>query len=150
MKKINLLIAFLVFAVSGTFAQVVNPVKWSVGFKKLPNNEAVILLKANVEQGWHIYGLNVPSGGPISTSFTFTPANGAKISGKPAAKEPKTKFEDVFKMNVPYYNGEVVFQQKVKLANNKPTTVKGVATFMACDKERCLPPDEYEFAVTIK
>ena len=143
MKKINLLIAFLIFAVSGVFAQVENPVKWSVGFKKLPNNEAVILLKANVEQGWHIYGLNVPSGGPISTSFTFTPGNGA-------AKEPKTKFEDVFKMNVPYYNGEVIFQQKVKLANNKPTTVKGVATFMACDKERCLPPDEYEFAVTIK
>jgi len=150
MKKINLLIAFLVFAVSGVFAQVENPVKWSVGFKKVSATEAVILLKANVEQGWHIYGLNVPNGGPISTSFTFTPGNGAKVNGKPAAKEPKTKYEDVFKMDVPYYNGEVIFQQKVKLANNKPTTVKGVATFMACDKERCLPPDEYEFAVTIK
>ncbi|MVZ67321.1 sugar transporter [Sphingobacterium sp. DK4209] len=150
MKRINLLIAFLVFAVSGVMAQVHNPVKWSVGFKKLANNEAVILIKANVEEGWHIYGMNVPAGGPESTTFTYTPANGAKVQGKTLAKEPKSKFEDVFKMNVPYYNGEVVFQQKVKLANNKPTTVKGVASFMACDKERCLPPDEYEFAVTIK
>ena len=150
MKKINLIIACLVFFASSTFAQVENPVKWSVGFKKLNNNEAVILLKANIEQGWHIYGMEVPKGGPISTSFTFTPANGAKVEGKTISVKPKSKYEDVFAMTVPYYNGEVVFQQKVKLTNGKPTLVKGVAEFMACDKERCLPPDEFEFAVTIK
>ncbi|GAA4134657.1 protein-disulfide reductase DsbD domain-containing protein [Sphingobacterium lactis] len=150
MKKINLLIALVLFTVTGAFAQVFKPVQWSVATKKVNAKEAVVLIKANVEQGWHIYGLNVPSGGPIATSFTFTPDNGAKVSGKVAAKEPKSKYEDVFKMNVPYYNGEVIFQQKVALANGKPTKVKGVATFMACDKERCLPPDEYEFTVTIK
>ncbi|MFZ4262886.1 protein-disulfide reductase DsbD domain-containing protein [Sphingobacterium sp. HJSM2_6] len=150
MKKLNLLIAFVLFTVAGAFAQVFNPVQWSVATKKISKTEAVVLVKATIEQGWHIYGLTVPAGGPISTSFEFTPVNGAKLTGKPIAKEAKTKYEDVFKMEVPYYNGEVVFQQKVKLANNKPTTIKGVATFMACDKERCLPPDEYEFAVTIK
>lgn len=150
MKKLNLLIALLVFTVSGTVAQVVDPVKWSVGFKKLNDSEAVIFLKANIDEGWHIYGMEVPEGGPISTSFTFEPQNGAKANGNAAAKKPKTKYEDVFKMTVPYYSGEVVFQQKIKLANSKPTTVKGVASFMACDQERCLPPDDYEFAVTIK
>lgn len=150
MKKVNLLIALLVFAVSGVFAQVADPVKWSVGFKKLNDSEAVIFLKANIDQGWHIYGMEVPEGGPISTSFTFSPENGAKLNGQAAAKKPKTKYEDVFKMTVPYYSEEVVFQQKVKLANGKPTKVTGVASFMACDQERCLPPDDYEFAVTIK
>lgn len=150
MKKVNLLIAFLIFAVSGVFAQVADPVKWSVGYKKLSDSEAVVFLKANIEEGWHIYGMDVPEGGPISTSFAFTPENGATLTGEAAAKKPKTKYEDVFKMTVPYYSGEVVFQQKVKLANAKATTIKGVASFMACDQERCLPPDDYEFAVTIK
>lgn len=151
MKKINLLMAFVLFTVTGAFAQVFKPVQWSVATKKISAKEAVVVIKANVEEGWHIYGLNVPTGGPIATSFKFTADNGAKANGNVAAKAPKSKFEDVFKMNVPYYNGEVMFQQKVALSGNgKPTKVKGVATFMACDKERCLPPDEYEFAVTIK
>ena len=150
MKKINLLIAFVLFAISGAFAQVLKPVEWSVATKKINAKEAVVFIKAKVDEGWHIYGLSVPEGGPIATEFKITADNGAKLNGKVAAKAPKSKYEETFKMNVPYYNGEVIFQQKVNLAIGKPTKVKGTATFMVCDKERCLPPDEYEFAVTIK
>ena len=64
MKKVNLLIAFLIFAVSGVFAQVADPVKWSVGFKKFSDSEAVVFLKADIDEGWHIYELDVPEAAP--------------------------------------------------------------------------------------
>ena len=151
MKKISLLIVAVLLTVTAAVAQIQTPVKWSVASKKLNNQEAVIFIKATIQNGWHIYGQNVPDGSPISTSFTFKPSKAFSLNGGtiPSVKA-KTKYEEVFKMNVPYFSQEVVFQQKVKLAANKPTSVSGVVEFMACDKSQCLPPDEYNFTVTIK
>ncbi|HLS94376.1 disulfide bond corrector protein DsbC [Sphingobacterium allocomposti] len=149
MKKLSLLIITILFTGAGAMAQIYNPVKWSVASKKLSSTEAVVFVKATIQDGWHIYGLNVPDGGPISTSFRFLPSKDFALNGKVAAPTPQSKYEKDFKMNVPYYAKEVTFQQKVKLNKNQ-TTVKGVVEFMACDKSQCLPPDEYAFNVTIK
>ncbi|PRD50743.1 sugar transporter [Sphingobacterium gobiense] len=149
MKKLSLLIVAVLFIMANVDAQILNPVKWSVASKKLNDKEAVVFIKANIDNGWHIYGLQVPDGGPISTAFTFSPSNNYSLNGKVAAPAPKSKFEKDFDMNVPYYTKEVIFQQKVKLKNGQPV-VKGVVEFMVCDSERCLPPDEYAFTVTIK
>lgn len=149
MKKVSLLIVAVLFTITGAVAQIYNPVKWSVASKKLSDKEAVVFIRAAIDNGWHIYGLSVPEGGPIATSFAFASSKDYSLNGKVAAPAPQSKFEEVFDMSVPYYAKEVTFQQKVKL-NKGQTTVKGVVEFMACDKERCLPPDEYAFNVTIK
>ncbi len=149
MKKLSLVVVAVLFTVFGAVAQIYNPVKWSVASKKLNSKEAVVFVKATIQEGWHIYGLNVPDGGPISTTFQFTASNDYALNGKVAAPTPQSKYEKDFKMNVPFYAKEVTFQQKVKLNKNQ-TTVKGIVEFMACDKSQCLPPDEYAFNVTIK
>src|SRR5690606_17336717 len=149
MKKISLFITIMLFTVAGAVAQIYNPVKWSVASKKLTGNEAVIFIKATIDNGWHIYGLHVPEGGPIATSFVFNPSKDYNLHGKVAAPAPQSKFEKAFDMQVPYYAKEVIFQQKIKL-NKGQTSVKGLVEFMACDAERCLPPEEYAFNVTIK
>lgn len=151
MKKFSLLVVAVLVGVTAAFAQIHNPVKWSVASKKLNKNEAVVFVKATIQNGWHIYAQNVPDGGPVPTTFTYNPSKEFTLTGAttPTVKA-KSKFEEVFNMDVPYFNQEVVFQQKVKLASNKPTTVKGVVEFMACDASQCLPPDEYNFTVTIK
>ncbi len=149
MKKLSLLLAVVLFTISGAIAQIHTPVKWSVATKKLNAKEAVVFIKATIDQGWHIYGLSVPEGGPISTTFAFNASKEFTLNGKVAAPAPKSKFEKDFNMNVPYYQTEVVFQQKVKLTG-KQATVKGTVEFMACDKSQCLPPDEYNFSVIVK
>ena len=149
MKKLSLLLVAVLFTMASSVAQIYDPVKWSVASKKLNDKEAVVFVKATIDNGWHIYGLSVPDGGPIATSFTFSPSKEYSLNGKVVAPAPQSKFEKAFDMNVPYYAKEVVFQQKVKLLKGQ-TTVKGVVEFMACDAERCLPPDEYAFNVTIK
>lgn len=149
MKKISTIILGLVLFAVAAQAQILNPVKWTVASKKLNSKEAVIFVKGTMEPGWHIYSLNVGDGGPIATSFDFTPSKEYSLVGKVAEPKPKTTYEDTFKMDVSYFEKEVVFQQKVKL-NGKQATVKGVVEFQACDDSRCLPPEEYEFAVTIK
>lgn len=151
MKKFSLLIVAVLITITAAVAQIHTPVKWSVASKKINEKEAVVFIKATIQNGWHIYAQNVPDGGPVPTSFTYKSSKDFTLNGatSPTTKA-KSKFEDVFKMDVPYFNQEVVFQQKVKLTNNKATTVTGVVEFMACDKTQCLPPDEYNFTVTIK
>lgn len=151
MKKISLLIVAVLITVTAAVAQIHNPVKWTVASKKINSKEAVVFVKATIQNGWHIYAQNVPDGGPVPTSFTFKTSKDFSLAGAttPTTKA-KSKFEDVFKMNVPYFNQEVVFQQKIKLNSKNATTVSGTVEFMACDKTQCLPPDEYAFTVTVK
>jgi len=150
MKK-NFLLAALVFflAATGVSAQIERPVTWQFGAKKISNDEAVVFMKATMDNGWHIYSQHVEEGGPIKTSFTFTPSGDFTLIGKTAEPKPKVKHEEVFKMDVGYFDKEVVFQQKVKLKKGQ-TTVKGAVEYMACDAERCLPPDEVTFAIAVK
>jgi DsbC/DsbD-like thiol-disulfide interchange protein len=149
MKKLVLLITAVIFAVTGAFAQIHKPVKWTVQSKKMNNKKARVYVKATIQNGWHIYSQNLKDGGPIPTSFNFTKATDYTLVGKTAEPKPKVKHEEVFKMDVGYFTNEVIFQQKVAL-NKGATTVKGTVEWQACDASQCLPPDEYAFAVTIK
>ena len=149
MRKLTLALAILFVTATGVSAQILEPVKWQFGAKKINNDEAVVFMKATIDKGWHIYSQNIEEGGPIKTSFTFSPSNEYALIGKPAEPKPKSKHEEVFGMDVSYFDKEVVFQQKIKLKKGS-TTVKGAVEFMACDANQCLPPDEIAFAVAVK
>lgn len=148
MKKVLLMMVALFFTVVA-FAQIEEPVRWSYAAKKVSATEAVVLVKATIEPGWHIYSQNIKDGGPIATTLTFAPAKEYTLSGKPAEPKAITKYEDVFKMNVSYFENSVVFQQKIKLKAGA-ATVKGKVEFMTCNDRKCLPPDEVEFSVQVK
>ena len=148
MKKLILAVIAVMF-ITAANAQILAPVKWSYAAKKLNDKEAVIFIKATVDNGWHIYSQYVKDGGPIATSFKFTPSKAYHIVGKTIEPTPATKFETAFKMNVSYFEKEVVFQQKIKL-NAGATTVKGKLEYMVCNNKQCLPPEDVDFTVAVK
>lgn len=149
MKRITLVFALLFFTILGASAQIETPVTWSYAQKKISKTEAIVYLKATIQDGWHIYSQTVKPGGPVKTTIKFNPSKDFTKIG--ATVEPKalSKFEKVFDMNVGYFENQVVFQQKIKL--NKPATVvTGTIEFMVCDASKCLPPDEVKFSVQVK
>lgn len=148
MKKILLLITILAIA-TGAFAQIEKPVKWSYAAKRINSTEAVVFLRATIDPGWHIYSQNVKDGGPIKTSFTFTPSKEYALIGKTAEPTPLTKFEDAFKMNVSYFEKTVTFQQKIKLKSANATSVKGQLEYMTCNDKKCLPPEDVDFDIAL-
>ena len=148
MKRILLLMIVLMIS-AGAYAQIEAPVKWSYAAKRLSNNEAVILLRATIQDGWHIYSLNVGDGGPIKTSFKFAPSQEYVLVGKTAEPTPIKKYEDAFKMDVTYFEKTVTFQQKIKLKSAKATTVKGQLEYMTCNDKKCLPPEDVDFTVAL-
>ncbi|RYZ97513.1 MAG: sugar transporter [Sphingobacteriaceae bacterium] len=148
MKKLLTMAVAILFTASA-FAQIEAPVKWSYAAKKLNSKEAVVLIKATIDNGWHIYSQHVKDGGPVSTSFTFTPSKDFILIGKPSEPKGITKHEKVFSMDVTYFETSVVFQQKIKLKAPK-TIVKGKLEYMVCNDRQCLPPDEVEFSIAVK
>lgn len=148
MKKVWLAsIALLVG--SSLQAQILKPVKWSYAAKKTSPTEAVVYLKATLDPGWHVYSQHVKEGGPVATSFKFSP--GAYVLQGPTQEPtPITKLEKVFAMEVSYFEKQVIFQQKVKLTGKTPLTVKGTLEYMVCDEKQCLPPEEVSFTVPVK
>ncbi len=149
MKKITLILTLLFFSTLGAFAQLEDPVSWSYVAKKTSATEATVYIKANIEENWHLYSQTVKPGGPSKTSFTFSPSKEFTLVGKTIEPKPISKFEKVFNMNVPYFEDQVVFQQKIKL-NKGTTTVKGKVEFMVCNDKQCLPPSEIEFTIPVK
>ncbi|SDG04576.1 Disulphide bond corrector protein DsbC [Pedobacter terrae] len=149
MKKITLVLSMVLFTIAGAFAQIEKPVTWAYSAKKISKTEAVIYLKATIDDRWHIYSQNVKDGGPVKTTFTFSPSKDFSLVGKTIEPKAIVKYESTFKMNVSYFEKSVIFQQKIKL-NKATTVVKGVVEFMVCNDKQCLPPEEVEFSVPVK
>ncbi|SDQ00973.1 thiol:disulfide interchange protein DsbD [Mucilaginibacter sp. OK268] len=148
MKKVLLIIVALVIC-AGAYAQIETPVRWSYAAKKLNDKEAIVFLKATIQPSWHIYSLNVKDGGPIKTSFEFTPSKLYAPVGKPTEPTPVTKYEKAFSMNVSYFEKEVVFQQKISLKSASATSVTGKLTYMTCNDKKCLPPEDVDFTIPL-
>lgn len=134
---------------AGAFAQIEAPVKWSYASKRLSNTEAVVFLKATMQKGWHIYSMDVKDGGPIKTSFTFSPSKEYGLIGKTVEPKPITRYEKAFSMDVSYFENSVVFQQKVHLRSPKASVVKGKLEYMTCNDMKCLPPEDIDFSIPL-
>ena len=124
MKKL-IVFAFAIFGFTIAHAQIEHPVKWSYAAKKISNTEAVVFLRATIQDGWHIYALDVKDGGPIKTSFTFTKSAEYSLIGSPVQPAPTTKFEKSFNMNVTYFEKNGYFSAKSKIEKCKGNCCKG-------------------------
>jgi DsbC/DsbD-like thiol-disulfide interchange protein len=148
MKKLFSIITIMVIC-TGAFAQIETPVKWSYAAKKVSPTEAVVFLRATIQDGWHIYSLDVKDGGPIKTSFTFNPSKEYSLVGKTSEPVAITKYEKVFSMDVSYFEKSVTFQQKIKLKSPNASVVKGKLEYMTCNDKKCLPPDDIDFSIPL-
>ena len=129
-------------------AQILTPVKWKI---KLDDKggapEKEIVFTATADKGWHLYDMNLPEGGPVSTSFTFETLNGAELIGQPVPSvKPTTVYDEQFAMNLRWYPGTVSFTQKLKVTDPAKFKAEGELEFMACNDETCLPPDQIPFS----
>ncbi|MDR1524485.1 MAG: protein-disulfide reductase DsbD N-terminal domain-containing protein, partial [Tannerella sp.] len=128
-------------------AQIYDPVKWSFELKDLPSAEKEILMTATIENGWHLYDMNLPEGGPISTSISFKHVRGAELTGKPFASVPPVEvFDQTFNMQLRWYANTVTFIQKIKMTDHRKFGVSGEVEYMVCNNETCLPPTRVPFS----
>ena len=145
MKKILFIFCSLLLFASNISAQIQDPVSFKTELKTISDTEAEIRFTASIDKGWHVYSVNLPSGGPISATFNIEKIEGAKLIGKltPLSKEIE-KFDKVFEMKLRYFEHSATFSQKIKITGSS-YKIKGYLEYGACDDESCLPPTEVPF-----
>ena len=52
-------------------AQKLSPITWEVSVENNTSTNATIKFAAAIENGWHLYGFDLPDDGPNSTSIAF-------------------------------------------------------------------------------
>ena len=131
-------------------AQMVNPIKWTQSQKQINTTETALIFKAVLDPGWHVYGLQIPGGGPIATSFTFKKSKDFELLGKVTeSPKPVSAFDKNFNMSINWHVREAVFTQKIKL-NSAIAKITGSYEYMVCNDKNCLPPTENEFTFLVK
>ncbi len=146
----NILFLMLTICVSNTmFAQVFEPVDWSFSSESIGNNQYELSFQATIDSGWYVYAQDLPPDGPVPTSFNFeTP--GIKQVGKiREIGKVKKGFDPIFEMEISKYANKVNFIATIE-ADKAPGKAEGYLTFMTCNDERCLPPEDVDFSFTLE
>jgi len=149
MRKLVIFI-FLICYASFASAQVYDPVTWDFGFEKKGEKQYELIFTATIGEEWHIYSTDIPSGGPIPTSFTFDTLKSFRLEGKPFEVTKSVEvMDEAFKMKIKTFSSRAEFRQKITSVDPS-FTVKGAVNFMACNNATCSPPKDVEFEINIK
>lgn len=150
MLKYISIICSLLFSF-GVSAQVQNPIKWDTKVEMSSSVEGEILFNVSIEKGWHLYGLNLPDGGPKVTSITFDKVDGVEyIGGLVPSREPISKFDKIFDLNLSWWDSDVEFKQKFKLSSSdKSYKLQGRIEFQGCNDQTCIAPTKELFTLTV-
>ena len=145
MKKLFFTLLVL-FVLQVSYAQILNPVKFSYSAVKKGNNQYEVHIKSMIEPKWHIYSVTNPEGGAEATEVKL---EGVKTIGK--VKEigkMKTIYDKEFKMDQRYFENTVDFVQVVGISNGVKK-LSGSVTYMVCNDRQCLPPKEIPFEIKL-
>jgi thiol:disulfide interchange protein len=149
MQKRNFSLLLFTFISITLQAQIYDPVSWDFSYEKKADNVYELVFTATIENGSHIYSMDIPKGGPIPTSFSIDSVAGYLIDGKPfEVTRPEEVFDDAFGFRIKIFNGKAEFRQKI-IGKSPFFTAKGEVEFMSCNKSTCSPPKEVTFEIPV-
>ena len=138
---------FIIIGVAlGAMAQMAEPVKFSVSEKINDKGQLEISFRGTIEEGWHVYGTNIPEGGPTATTITLEKQDGVKpIDGIKTIGDVHRGLDPMFGVEVETIEKEVTFVQTYEV-DKEGYNISGYLTFGACNDENCLPPTTVDFS----
>ncbi len=142
------LVILLSFSFLEIKAEIEDPVNFKVSLEHLSALELEVNFSSTIDKGWHVYSIELPSGGPISASLTLEESQGVEEIGKLFFEGIEIKkYDKLFLMNLRYFENEVTFCQKFKIID-KQYHLKGYLEYGACNDVNCLPPTTVDFDFT--
>ena len=142
------LAAFIIFLPLIASAQ--DPTKWSLA--NAPDSAKFSIddsfnfeMRVKIEPGWHLYGLDQPSGGPIATTIKPSPESPFTVrdikSPKPQIKPDPNFIVDGKPLETRFFENQATFD--ISAVSTLPGDLSQVAfdvRFQLCNDTFCLPP----------
>lgn len=151
MKRQLFTFLFSIFII-GLHAQIIDPIEWSASLDMKNNDNGSIILDAYIDKGWHLYGLDLPAGGPVSTTITFDLPEGIALKGNiEPSVQPVTKKDLVFNLELSWWEKDVAFIQNFTVAQDvsidNPINVR--VRFQGCNDQSCIAPQTLSFSLML-
>lgn len=153
MRKLSLLLIALFWLVVPTKAQeFFDPVSWKLEVEHKQDQDYTILIKVDIDDGWHIYSqeeadIEFP---PIPTEFVFNHSPETyELVGKTIEPNIEPMYDEVFEEYIVYFSNQVLFKQDIRVINPEGLQLQVEMGFSACDDEKCLPPDWKTLAISL-
>ncbi|HEX8367793.1 MAG TPA: cytochrome c biogenesis protein CcdA [Pyrinomonadaceae bacterium] len=145
MPNVVLKILFLILVLP-VFAFAQNPTRWNLesdakGKSLKANQKFKAALKAEIEDGWHLYALEQPDGGPVPTTVNVAENIPFEIEGKVTTPAPITKFDPNFNIDTKFFEKRAQFNLPLQArAETRAADLAIHVRFQLCNDTFCLPP----------
>src|SRR5712691_13293712 len=118
--------------------------------KAPPGSTVPLRLTAKLDEGWHLYSLTTPKGGPIPTTAGLA-EDPAIESSKLFQPKPERKFDRNFNLDTETFQKEAVFWTTAELKKDAlgPVELTAQIGYQTCDDRQCLPPRKKEAKFTL-
>jgi len=127
-----------------------NKVQVSAAINADPRGGCLLIVRADIEPGWHIYSMTQSKGGPVPTRIDLSLPEGVKSSATFAVvPEPERKQEAAFPdLIVEVHSGTVIWAARLTVDPSislSTLRIKGSLSSQPCRDDACLPPQRQEF-----
>lgn len=139
MRSIYLFLISLFFVFTSQ-AQIQEPVKWTVNYKKVSEKEGVLQFSASIEPTWHLYS-QYTDDVFIPLKFDFRNSDGYKLIGKVVEPKYKEEYDDIMEGTARYFENSAVFEQKIEITSATDFTIDVFLTGQSCSEVTgmCIP-----------
>ena len=123
---------------------------WKTDVEQLGKKLYRVSVTAVIDSTWHIYDTVRTEFGPPATivEFNVDGKRAEKVGEMTVTGNPHKYYDDIFMMEIGYYEDSVVFSQDFKL-KKKDAQVNIYTEWMACDDNNCLPLADQEMTVAL-
>lgn len=148
-KRVSLLVSLILFTVSVSLAQIMNPVRWSAKIDMTGDMTGEVVLTANISGGWHMYSHDInPDIGPQPLEVSFPTLDGVTLNGGiTPSKAPHRQHDDMFDAELAWWSQGVTITQKFT-ATKPEFKIDVEIVCSACNDENCIPPSRTSFNLT--
>lgn len=129
-------------------AQIATPVTWKTSVTVDQSGNGTMKFAASIEEGWHMYALSLPEGGPNPTTVVYDQLTGVELVGDLTSDIPaKEQVDPVFSLKLGWWEAPgVTLIQKFKVTDKSGAyLIEGVVRYQGCNDQSCIPPTSEPF-----
>ncbi|MCH1433808.1 MAG: thioredoxin family protein [Flavobacteriaceae bacterium] len=119
-------------------AQFEEPVVWESKVEQLAEDRYQLTFQSDIAPNWHLYSQFSDPEGAIPTEFVFDQTDSFKLVGNVTESESVVDYDQVFEMDLTYFNDSAIFQQQIQVLDDRLTQIKVEINYQACDDELCI------------
>ena len=116
-----------------------------------PGEVAHVLIKASMDDEWHIYALENAGEGPVASRIKIS-GDIVDEQGLIEHREPTEKFDEGFGVKTRFFKGTIDFRVPIRIKEDAPigeTTLSIYMLYQVCNESLCYPPAEVNIDASI-